>query len=96
MFVLALRVDLHLPACRSLKDRRQVVKPILERARQRFAVSAAELAGHDRWQRAHLGFAVIAESPHHAQEIIDEVERFVWSFPEAEVLAVERFWLDDA
>ena len=28
-------------------------------------------------------------------EIIDAVERFVWSFPEIEVLGAERAWLDD-
>ena len=27
-------------------------------------------------------------------EIIDEVERFVWSFPELEVTATDRWWLE--
>jgi len=95
VFVLALRVDLHLPACRSLKDRRQVVKPIVEGARQRFRVSAAEVGGLDRWQRAELGFAVVSAVPHQASAIMDEVERFVWSFPEVEVLLAERNWLEE-
>ena len=50
--VLALRVDLHLPASHSLKDKRAVVKTILEGARRRFQVAAAETDHHDRWQRA--------------------------------------------
>ncbi len=96
MFVLALRMDLHLPACRSLKDRRQVVKPIIDGARHRFRVSAAEVGGLDRWQRAEIGFAVVSVASHQARAIMDEVERFVWSFPEVEVLLAERSWLDDA
>jgi len=96
VFVLALRVSLHLPACRSLKDRRQVIKPILDGARHRFRVSAAEVGGTDLWQRCDLGFAVVAGEYRQAVEIIDDVERFVWSFPEAEVLSTERSWLDDA
>ena len=32
MYVLGLSVDLYLPACRSLKDRRAAVKPIIEEA----------------------------------------------------------------
>jgi uncharacterized protein YlxP (DUF503 family) len=30
----------------------------------------------------------------HALEVLDEVERFVWSFPEVEVLSQRRSWLD--
>ncbi|MEZ5262791.1 MAG: DUF503 domain-containing protein [Acidimicrobiales bacterium] len=94
MFVLALRADLHLPACRSLKDRRQAIKPILDGARHRFGVAAAEVGQQDRWQRATLGFAAVAGSAGHAADVVDAVERFVWSFTEAEVLECERTWLE--
>ncbi len=94
MFVLAMHIELLLPGCRSLKDRRQVVKPIVEGARQRFRVSAAEVGYLDKWQRAGLGFAVVAAQQHHATDVMDEVERFVWSFPEAEVAGSERTWLE--
>ncbi|MEZ5141310.1 MAG: DUF503 domain-containing protein [Acidimicrobiales bacterium] len=93
--VLALRVEIHLPASHSLKDKRAVVKTILEGARRRFQVAAAETDHHDTWQRAQLGFAAVASSPGHVVERLDEVERFVWSFPEAEVLSVDRTWLED-
>lgn len=92
--VLALRVDLHLPASHSLKDKRAVVKTILEGARRRFQVAAAETDHHDRWQRAELGFAGVGGSPAHLTERLDDVERFVWSFPEAEVLETERTWIE--
>jgi uncharacterized protein YlxP (DUF503 family) len=92
--VLALRVEIHLPASHSLKDKRAVVKSILEGARRRYQVAAAETAHHDRWQRSELGFAAVASSPTHLAERIDEVERFVWSFPEAEVLTADRSWME--
>ena len=93
--VLALRVDLHLPASHSLKDKRAVVKTILEGARRRYQVAAAETDHHDRWQRAELGFAGVGGSPAHLTERLDAVERFVWSFPEVEVVDAWRRWLDD-
>lgn len=96
MFVLALRVDLHLPACRSLKDRRQAITPILDGARRRYRVSAAEVGHQDRWQRAELGFAVVSGSVAQAGAVVDEVERFIWSFPDVEVSSTERTWLEDA
>jgi uncharacterized protein YlxP (DUF503 family) len=92
--VLALSVELHLPACRSLKDRRAAVRPIIDGARYRFRISAAEVGYQDKWQRARLGFAVVAGSESQATEVMDNVERFVWSFPEVEVGPVERYWLD--
>jgi len=92
VFVLSLELQVRIPAARSLKDRRQVLRPILDGARHRFKVSAAEVDGQGSWQRAGLGFAVVASSHRGAVETIDAVERFVWSFPEVEVLDAIRTW----
>jgi uncharacterized protein len=92
--VLALVVDLHLPAAHSLKDKRAVVKTILEGARRRYQVAAAETDRQDKWQRTELAFTAVAGSQVHVGEVLDGVERFVWSFPEVEVLASDRHWLE--
>jgi uncharacterized protein YlxP (DUF503 family) len=52
-------------------------------------VAAAEVDHQDKWQRAVIGVAAVAASPGHAREVLATVERFVWSFPEVDVLAVE-------
>ena len=96
MHVAALSIDLHLPQVRSLKEKRAVVRPILEGVRHRYRVAAAEVAYQDLWQRAGLGMAAVAATAGHAAAVLDEVERFVWSFPEVEVVAADRSWLDDA
>ncbi len=54
--VLALAVDVRIPEAHSLKDKRSVVRTILEGARRRFGVSAAETGRLDVHQRAELGF----------------------------------------
>jgi len=95
MHVAALTVEVHLPAVHSLKEKRAVLRPILEGARRRFAVAAAEVDGQDLWQRATLGVAAVSGSVRHAEEVLDAVERFVWSFPEVEVTAWRRNWLSD-
>jgi uncharacterized protein len=94
MFVLAVQIDLHVPTARSLKEKRMVVKSILDGCRHRFRVAAAEVGFHDQWQRAELGFAMVASSERHALEMADEVERFVWSRPDIEVLSCDRRWLE--
>lgn len=95
MFACALSIELHLPECRSLKAKRSVVKPILEGLRRRYQVAAAEVGHADVWHRAELGVAVVSGSQRHACDILDEVERFVWSFPEVQVLSMARSWLED-
>lgn len=63
-----------------------MVKPILEGARRRYSVAAAEVGHQDRWQRAVLGFAAVGPDAGVVEDVLRHVERFVWSFPEAEVL----------
>lgn len=90
----ALSVDLHLARVHSLKEKRSVIRPILDGSRQRFAVAAAEVGHQDCWQRAELGIAAVAGTAGHATDVLDAVERFVWSFPEVEVVAITRHWLE--
>jgi len=87
-------VDLHFPASQSLKERRAVVRPLVEGARRRFAVSVAETGHHDSWQRAEVAFAAVGPAVGRVTEALDAVERFVWSFPELEVLDATRHWLE--
>lgn len=94
MHVAALEVELHIASSASLKDKRAVVRHMVETARRRFGVSASEVAHHDRWQRAGIGFAFVAPTPGRVEEVLDDVERFVWSHPEVTVLSVSRRWLD--
>jgi uncharacterized protein YlxP (DUF503 family) len=88
-------MELHLPAVRSLKEKRATIRPIVEGARRRFAVAAAEVDGQDLWHRATLGMATVSGSAGHAREVLDAAERFVWSFPEIEVTAARRSWISD-
>jgi uncharacterized protein len=92
--VLALAVDLRIPSAGSLKDKRSVVTTILDGARRRHGVSAAETGRQEDHTRAELGFAVVSGRPGHCTEVLDTVERFVWSFPEIEVVGSDRHWTE--
>jgi hypothetical protein len=92
----ALSIELHLPGCGSLKEKRSTLRPILEGSRARFGVAAAEVDFQDLHQRAALVFAAASASHHHVEEVLDSVERLVWSRPDAEVVSSDRRWLDDS
>jgi len=90
----ALRFDLHVPASRSLKAKRAAVRPIVDTLRHRYHVSVAEVDHQDRWQRAAIAVAVVAESNHHLTEVLDTLERFVRSSPDVEVLDLTAAYLE--
>ena len=72
-----------------------MLKPILDGARRRYSVAAAEVDHQDTWQSAAIGVAAVSSSASHATDVLDAVERFVWSFPEVEVISSRRSWLSD-
>jgi uncharacterized protein len=94
VFVLALDLDLHLPECRSLKAKRAVVRPVTDGLRARYRVAVAEVGEQDRWQRARIGVAVVGATESHVRDVMDEVERFVWTQPGLDVLSADRMWLE--
>ena len=69
--------ELHLAACQSLKDKRQILKSLKDRLHQRFNVSAAETDHQDLWQRAELTVAVVSTDRRHAEEVLREADRLV-------------------
>ncbi|MDR3707592.1 MAG: DUF503 domain-containing protein [Capsulimonadaceae bacterium] len=56
----SLTVWLEVPGADSLKDKRQVVRSLLEQTRRKFNVSAAEVDQLDSWRHATLGFAIVS------------------------------------
>ncbi|MCQ3809310.1 MAG: DUF503 domain-containing protein [Acidimicrobiia bacterium] len=94
MHVLAVVYDLHIPGCQSLKERRSVLRPLLSDLARRFGVSAAETGHTDLWQRAEVGMAVVSGQPGQCRSLADDVDRFIWSIPEIEVVGSSSHWLN--
>ena len=85
-----MEVELHLPECSSLKEKRSVIRHLLETARRRFAVSASEVDHHDLHQRAEISLACVAGTPGGCNHILDDALALVESEPRAVVLSAER------
>ena len=94
MHAAALVMELHLPESGSLKEKRSVIRHLLDTSRRRFSVSASEVDHQDLHQRAALAFAVVAPTAGRVEEVLDRIERFVWSEPRVVVLSSARHWLD--
>ncbi len=90
MYVAAARISLHIPASQSLKDRRRVLRSLIDRANSKFNAAVAEVGGQDTWQMAEIGVSVVSSNSTHARERLDNTVRFIEEFsPEAIVTGVE-------
>jgi uncharacterized protein YlxP (DUF503 family) len=75
--------ELHLPSSRSLKDKRRVVKSMIDRVHQRYRVSIAETDFHDLHQRAEIAVAVVAAGGEmEMDKMMEEMRNLVESDPE--------------
>jgi uncharacterized protein len=70
-------IELHIPTANSLKAKRQAIKRLVQRLRNRFNVSVSEVGCQDLWQRAELGMAVICHNGAGADSIMEKIFAFV-------------------
>lgn len=77
MIVGSCMITLHLPGVRSLKEKRSIVKSLLARMRNRFNVSAAEVAAQDTHGRAVLGVACVSGDAGYAQGQLESLLRWI-------------------
>ena len=85
MFVGFLKVTVFCREAASLKDKRRVLRSLLDRLRSRYNVACAEVDGQDRWQVATIGVATISNSATHVQVLLSQVLRHIEASPELEV-----------
>jgi uncharacterized protein len=70
-----LTVELRIEGAHSLKDKRQVVRSMKAKLRQKFNVSVAEIEANDLWQRATIGVVSISDSRDYLESLMASVER---------------------
>ena len=86
MFVGIVRIELHIPAATSLKEKRSVVKGLKERIRHRVHAAVAEVDYQDLWQRAALGVAGVSGESRQIDELLQVVRNLVEGTFEAQLL----------
>jgi uncharacterized protein YlxP (DUF503 family) len=67
------KIDLRLHGCRSLKEKRKVVQSMIKRLQNRYHASVAEIGKNDVYQRAEIGFAVVANSSKLVNATLDKM-----------------------
>jgi uncharacterized protein YlxP (DUF503 family) len=93
MHIGTLTIVLHLHEAGSLKDKRQILKSLIETTRQKFNISIAEIDDQDLWRRATIGVACVSNDKQHLNRVLDKVVDTLESNPLVEVgeVALEMF-----
>lgn len=77
MIIGTCRLKLTIYESDSLKYKRNVLKSILERLKNKFNISIAEIDLNDTWQSSIIGFACVTNDTVHANKIITKVISFI-------------------
>ncbi len=77
MVVGVCRITIDIAEGYSLKDKRHVVKSLVERIRHRFPVAVAEVDENEVWNSAVLGVCCVSNSRAHAERVLASVVDFV-------------------
>ena len=90
MHTLSAKLTFYIPYAASLKDKRQVCRSLIDKTRQRFNMSIAEVDTQDIYQTLTIGVAVVSGDAAYARRSIDEIIRYMEEHTDAELTGVER------
>ena len=74
----------------SLKSKRSVVKSIIEKSKNRFNISIAEVGENDKWQKSIIAFSTISNDQRLVEQTIEKVINFFDSYSEIEIINIKR------
>lgn len=89
-----LTLELRIDESHSLKDKRQIVKALKDRLRNKFNVAVAEIDYHDLWQRALIAAVTVSSAHLHAQSILQNVEQEAATFVGRMLVSTNVEWIE--
>ena len=75
--IATLTIQLHIPGCSSLKEKRGYIKPLISGLRREFNLSVAEMDLQDRWQEAVIVCAMVGNDRGFLESALQNVARWV-------------------
>ncbi|HSG28900.1 MAG TPA: DUF503 domain-containing protein [Candidatus Krumholzibacterium sp.] len=90
MIVACLRIQLHLPGCTSLKEKRFVLKGLKDRLRTRFNVALCETDYQDKWQRSAIAIVTVSGTRRGADQTVQALTNFLERQERAVLMECEK------
>lgn len=84
------KFELHFPMAHSLKEKRHILRCVMDRVKAKFNVSIAEVENQDLWQRGTVGVAIVSNDRTLLDQIGQRIEEILSGHEEAQI--TERSW----
>lgn len=70
-------IQIRIFTAQCLKDKRRIIKSILDKIRHRFNAAAAEVSALEDYRQGTIGIAVVSNEHHHAREMLNHISRLI-------------------
>jgi uncharacterized protein YlxP (DUF503 family) len=77
MAVGVLTLQLQIPGCASLKEKRSRLKPFIARLHREFNISVAEVDSQDIWQQAVIACAMVSNDHVHIERALQHIAHWI-------------------
>jgi len=88
MTTLSVKLTFQIQYAQSLKDKRMVARSIIDKTRKKYNASVAEVDTQEAHQILTIGVAVVSGEHSHAQNMLDDIIRFMERNTDAELISV--------
>lgn len=82
--------EMHFPEVHSLKEKRQILRSLIDRVRARFNVSIAEVADNDLWQKGRVGVAIVSNDKVLLEQMAQKIDSIMNDHSQAQIL--DSYW----
>lgn len=90
--MVGIELTLHLYEVASLKEKRRIVRSILDYIQHHFHISTAEIGYLDSLGRSTLGFGLVTNNLQNGEKVLQQVINYVDEQATVEIITIE--WLE--
>lgn len=90
MFVGICRFELYLMDSDSLKEKRQVIRSIIDKLKNRYNISIAEVGCQDALRRAEVGLCLVSNEIVYIEKVIARVVNFIEGDGRVEIIKIDK------
>ena len=90
MTTLSAKLTFYIPHADSLKDKRTIARGLIDKTKRKYNSAIAEVDTQDVIRTLTLGFAVVSGEFSHAENMLDEIIRFMERNADAELVSIDK------
>ena len=88
MIVGLMRLEIYIRSSRSLKDKRRIIKSLIEKVKCEFRnLSVSEVGSNDLWKRSEIGIVIVSNDTQFVNSSLDGVLNYLKSGSSYEVIS---------